>query len=89
MIDVMTIIGYIIIGLLGGAIAKAIMPGDEGMGWFSTMLLGIGGALVAGFLGQLIFKDSYDKIFSIPGLAFSVLGAILILFIAGWLKKRA
>lgn len=89
MLVVMTIIGYIIIGLLGGSIAKAIMPGDEGMGWLSTMLLGIGGALVAGLIGQLIFNDSYDHIFSIPGLIFSVLGALLLLFIAGWLKKKA
>ncbi|MDO5082084.1 GlsB/YeaQ/YmgE family stress response membrane protein [Arachnia propionica] len=84
----MTIIGYIIIGLLGGAIAKAIMPGREAGGWLSTMFLGIGGALLAGFLGQLIFHDSYDRIFSLPGLAFSVGGAVLILAIQGWSRKR-
>lgn len=84
----MTIIGYIIIGFLGGAIAKAIMPGKEDGGWLATMLLGIGGAILAGFLGQLIFHDSYDKIFSLPGLAFSVAGAVLILAIQGWMKKR-
>ena len=83
-----TIIGYIIIGLIGGAIAKAIMPGKEEGGWASTILLGVGGALLAGFLGQLIFHDSYDKIFSLPGLIFSVVGAVLILAIQGWVKKR-
>ncbi|MDO5067339.1 MAG: GlsB/YeaQ/YmgE family stress response membrane protein [Propionibacteriaceae bacterium] len=84
----MTIISYLIIGLIGGAIAKAIMPGKEAGGWISTMFLGIGGALLAGFLGQVIFNDSYDKIFSLPGLVFSVIGALLILVVQGWLKKR-
>ncbi len=74
-----TIIGYIVIGLLGGAIAKAIMPGEQGGGWFKTMLLGIVGALVGGFLGGAILGVSYGAIFSIRGLIFSVLGALLVL----------
>ncbi len=83
-----TIIWYIIIGFLGGTIAKAIMPGDERGGFLRTAGLGICGALVAGLLGQLIFHDSYDKIFSLPGLFFSAAGAILILAVQGWLAKR-
>ena len=46
-----TIIAYIVIGLIGGAIAKAIMPGTQGGGWLATMALGIVGALLGGVFG--------------------------------------
>ena len=83
-----TLIAYIIIGLIGGSIAKAIMPGEEGGGWVITAALGAFGALLAGWLGQLIFDSSYHGIFSIRGLIFSVVGAVIILTVQGWLKKR-
>ena len=83
-----TIIGYIVIGLLGGAIAKAIMPGEQGGGWVSTILLGIVGALLGGFLGGLLLGVNYTDIFSIEGLIFSVVGALLVLFIYGLVTKR-
>lgn len=83
-----TIIGYIVIGLLGGAIAKAIMPGEQGGGWVATILLGIVGALVGGFLGGLLLGVNYTDIFSIKGLIFSVVGALLVLFIYGLVTKR-
>lgn len=83
-----TIIGYVIVGLIGGAIAKSLMPGEQGGGMLSTMLLGIGGALLGGFLGGWLLNVSYTKIFSLGGIAFSVLGALLILAIQGWLAKK-
>ena len=83
-----TIIGYIIIGLLGGAIAKAILPGKQGGGWLATMALGIVGALLGGFLGGALLGVDYNDIFSLPGLLFSILGALLILFIYGLVKKN-
>ncbi len=83
-----TIIGYIIIGLLGGAIAKAILPGEQGGGWLMTMIIGIVGALLGGFLGGLIFGVSYSDIFSFTGLLTSIVGAILVLVIWGFLQKR-
>lgn len=83
-----TIIAYIVIGLIGGAIAKAILPGRQGGGWVATILLGIAGALVGGFLGRLIFNTGYDNIFSIPGLIFSIIGALLLLLIYGLVTKR-
>lgn len=86
--DMGTIIAYIVIGLLGGAIAKAILPGRQGGGWVVTILLGIAGALIGGFLGGLIFNVSYSDIFSVSGLIFSVLGALLILAIYGFMQKR-
>ncbi len=83
-----TIIAYIVIGLIGGAIAKAILPGKQGGGILKTMLLGIGGALLGGFLGGLLLNVSYSNIFSLRGLIFSVLGALLILFLYGLFEKR-
>ena len=83
-----TLIAYIIIGLIGGSIAKAIMPGEEGGSWVATAALGAFGALLAGWLGQLIFDSSYRGIFSIRGLIFSVVGAVIILAVQGWFKKR-
>ena len=72
-----TIIAYIVIGLIGGAIAKAILPGKQGGGWLATILLGIAGALLGGFLGGLIFNVSYSDIFSVSGLIFSVLSFLV------------
>lgn len=83
-----TIIGYIVIGLLGGAIAKLILPGKQGGGWFMTMILGIVGALLGGWLGGMILGVSYSDIFSIKGLIFSVVGALLVLVIYGLITKN-
>lgn len=83
-----TIIAYIIIGLIGGAIAKAILPGRQGGGWVATSLLGIAGALVGGFLGGALLNVSYNNIFSPSGLIFSVLGALLLLVIYGYINKN-
>jgi len=83
-----TIIAYIVIGLLGGAIAKAILPGNQGGGWVATILLGIAGALVGGFIGGAILGVSYSDIFSLKGLIFSVLGALLLLVIYGFVTKK-
>ena len=83
-----TIIAYIVIGLLGGAIAKAILPGKQGGGLLMTMILGIVGALLGGFLGGLIFNVSYSEIFSWKGLIFSVLGSLLILVVHGFITKK-
>ncbi|TDT34199.1 GlsB/YeaQ/YmgE family stress response membrane protein [Naumannella halotolerans] len=83
-----TIIAYIVIGLIGGAIAKAILPGKQGGGWIATIILGIVGALLGGFLGGLLFNVKYTDVFSFQGLITSVIGAILVLVIWGFIQKR-
>lgn len=83
-----TIISYIVIGLIGGAIAKAILPGKQGGGWLATMGLGIVGALLGGFLGGWLFNVSYTDIFSFSGLVTSIIGALVILVIWGFVQKR-
>ena len=84
-----TIIGYIVIGLIAGAIAKLILPGKQGGGIIITMILGIVGALLGGFLGGLIFDVKYTKIFSFQGLITAVVGALIVLIIYGFIKKRS
>ena len=84
-----TIIAYIVIGLLGGAIAKAIMPGEQGGGWLATMVLGIVGALLGGFLGgALLGGVAYTDIFSFKGLITSIIGALIVLAVWGFVAKR-
>ena len=83
-----TIIAYIVIGLIGGAIAKAILPGKQGGGFVLTALLGIAGALLGGFLGGLLLNVSYSAVFSFKGLIFSILGSLIILVIFGFITKR-
>jgi uncharacterized membrane protein YeaQ/YmgE (transglycosylase-associated protein family) len=71
-------IAWILIGALAGAIAKAIMPGRDPGGCIVTILLGIGGAALAGFLGnQLGWYESGEG----AGFIAAIVGAILILFI--------
>ena len=50
----MGLIGTLIVGLVVGAIARFIMPGEQKMGWIMTILLGVGGSFAAGFVGQAL-----------------------------------
>lgn len=72
------------IGLIVGAIAKFLMPGKDPGGIIVTMLLGIGGAFVARWLGQLVGLYATGEA---AGLIASVLGAILILFVYRKLRR--
>jgi len=91
------IIGWIIFGLIAGLIAKAIMPGKDPGGFIITILLGIAGSLIGGFIGQAIFgygravNDTGDL--SRPGflmsLVLSVLGAIALLAVYRLIKGRS
>jgi len=69
----------LIIGLIVGAIAKLLMPGRDPGGFIVTMLLGVAGALLAGFLGRAM--GWYETTNSGPGIIASVLGAMLLLFL--------
>lgn len=79
----MGIIGTIVVGLIVGALARFVMPGDQKMGWIMTCLLGIGGSLVAGFVGQAL---GWYQAGQGAGWIASVLGALVLLFVVGKLK---
>lgn len=74
----MSFIWMIIVGLVAGLLARAIKPGNDPMGWIMTIVLGIAGAFLGGFIASAIGVNS-DGGFT--GLAFSVIGAIILLFI--------
>ena len=84
----MTLIAYLVVGLIAGAIAKAIVPGKQGGGFILTTILGIIGAFVGGLIGQLMTGDSFDNIWSIGGLISAVVGAIVVLIIFGLVNKN-
>ena len=74
----MGLIGTIIVGLIVGAIARFIMPGEQKMGWILTCLLGIGGSLAAGFVGQAL---GWYQAGQGAGWIASVVGALVLLFV--------
>ena len=77
----MGIIGWIVLGFLAGLLAKAIMPGAERGGFILTTLLGIGGALLGGFLASVLgLGDPIDEFFDLSTWAAAIAGALVILF---------
>ena len=76
----MGILAWIVLGLLAGAIAKAVMPGKDPGGIIVTMLIGIVGAFLGGFLGNMITGSGLNG-FSLWSLVLAVVGALLLLWI--------
>ena len=72
----------LIVGLVVGAIARWLMPGVENMGWLMTALLGIAGSFVGGFIARLFSKPADGAIVHPAGLILSVIGAMILLFVA-------
>jgi uncharacterized membrane protein YeaQ/YmgE (transglycosylase-associated protein family) len=80
----MNIIAWVVLGLLAGAIAKAIYPGSQGGGILATILLGIVGAFIGGSLGVLLTTGRLAlaaPTFSLPGLGLAIIGALIAIFI--------
>jgi uncharacterized membrane protein YeaQ/YmgE (transglycosylase-associated protein family) len=75
----MGIIGFLIVGLIAGFIARFLIPGPDPMGWLGTMILGLVGSFVGGTLGALVFGGTLDL--SASGLVGSIIGAIIVLLI--------
>jgi uncharacterized membrane protein YeaQ/YmgE (transglycosylase-associated protein family) len=76
------IIAFIILGLLAGVIAKAILPGDDPGGLIVTTLIGIAGALIGGFLASALFDaHPLDEFFDLSTWLTAIVGAIVLLLI--------
>ena len=82
----MWVIGVIIIGFVVGLIARFLMPGRDAAGFVMTTLLGIGGAFLATVIGQTMGFYFYGEP---AGFIASVIGAMLILFVARLIKSRS
>ena len=82
----MNIIAWVVLGLIAGAIAKAIYPGHQGGGILATMLLGIVGAFVGGTVFQLLTTQTLQLTaasLSIGGIIVAVIGAMIAIFLWG------
>jgi uncharacterized membrane protein YeaQ/YmgE (transglycosylase-associated protein family) len=78
----MGIIAFIILGLIAGVIAKALMPGDDPGGLIITTIIGVVGAILGGFLaGALFDADPMDEFFDISSWLTAIVGALLLLVI--------
>jgi uncharacterized membrane protein YeaQ/YmgE (transglycosylase-associated protein family) len=86
MIESYGILGWIVIGLLAGAIAKMLMPGKDPGGCIITILLGIAGALLAGFIGKSI--GWYEE-GEAAGFLAAIVGAFIILFLYRMIMRRS
>jgi uncharacterized membrane protein YeaQ/YmgE (transglycosylase-associated protein family) len=75
------IISFIVVGLIAGFLARALVPGDDSMGIGATIVLGMVGSLIGGFLGYLIHHDSGNGAFQTSGIIGSVIGAIIALLV--------
>ena len=85
----MGIIAFIILGAIAGAVAKALMPGDDPGGWIVTTIIGIVGALLGGFIaGALFDADPLDEFFDISTWLTAIVGSIILLVIYRLIVSR-
>jgi uncharacterized membrane protein YeaQ/YmgE (transglycosylase-associated protein family) len=83
-----TIVGLLVIGLIAGFIARALVPGRQSMSVFQTLLLGVVGSFVGGFLGRLLF-GSGDGFIQPSSWIGSIIGAVLVLLVYLQIKRRS
>jgi uncharacterized membrane protein YeaQ/YmgE (transglycosylase-associated protein family) len=82
-----TIIGLIIIGLIAGFIARALVPGKQSMSILETIVLGIVGSFVGGFLGRLLFHHGHGFVQTSSWIG-SIIGSVIVLLIYLQVQKR-
>jgi uncharacterized membrane protein YeaQ/YmgE (transglycosylase-associated protein family) len=83
----MSILVFLIFGFFVGLLARALLPGRQGMGLAMTTVLGVIGSFLGGLIGNFISGSSFDRIHP-AGLLGSVLGAIIVLAVTGMGKGR-
>ena len=85
----MGFLAFLLLGLIAGAIAKAILPGNQGGGWIATLLIGVVGAFLGGWLGSVIFGVGLEEFWSIQTWLLAIGGAIIVLLIYGLIVGRS
>jgi uncharacterized membrane protein YeaQ/YmgE (transglycosylase-associated protein family) len=83
----MGIISWIVLGLVAGALAKFILPGRQPGGCFITILIGIVGALIGGYLGKVLFGFGSVESFDLGSIGIATIGSIILLLVWGMLNK--
>jgi uncharacterized membrane protein YeaQ/YmgE (transglycosylase-associated protein family) len=85
----MGFIAFLILGLIAGAIAKAILPGRQGGGWIATLVLGVIGALLGGWIGGALFGADINEFFSIETWLVAIIGSLVVLVIYGFVTRKS
>ena len=85
----MSWLAWIILGLISGAIAKAIMPGRDPGGFIVTALIGIVGALVGGFLGQTLLGVGQTSGVNLPSILTAIVGSLVVLWVYRMATRRS
>lgn len=85
----MGFLAFLLLGLIAGAIAKLILPGRQGGGWFITLILGVVGALLGGWLGGLLFGIDMNRFWSIESWLTAIVGSIVVLLIYGLFTRNS
>ncbi len=81
-----TIITFIVIGLIAGAVARLLVPGPDPMGILATIILGIVGSFVGGSVGALIFGRKFEL--SASGIIGSIVGAVILVLLLRLVRSR-
>ena len=84
----MSFLAFLILGLIAGAIAKLILPGNQGGGWFVTLLLGVVGALLGGWIGSALFGIGMDQFWDLGTWLLAIAGSIIVLLIWGLITRN-
>ncbi|MBL7501926.1 GlsB/YeaQ/YmgE family stress response membrane protein [Frankia nepalensis] len=85
-----TIVSWIVLGLVAGALARLLVPGPDPMSILSTVLLGVAGSFVGGFLGYALFdKDLGEGALQPSGIVGSILGAIVLVLLRRVFTRRS
>ena len=84
----MGFLAFLLLGLIAGAIAKLILPGKQGGGWIVTLLLGVVGALLGGWLGSVLFNAPLEEFWSLQTWLLAIGGSIIVLLIYGLIAGR-
>ena len=85
---IMGFLGFLLLGLLAGALAKLIVPGTQGGGWLVTLLLGVVGALLGGWVAGLIFGVDMGGFFDLRTWVIAILGSVVVLLIYGAVTRN-
>jgi len=83
------IIWSILVGFVVGLIAKALIPGDQAMGFWMTSLIGIAGSVVGGLIARIFSKPADGAFFHPAGFLLSIIGAVIVLLILGHMQAPA
>lgn len=84
----MSLLAFIVFGLIVGLIARALMPGRQGMGLIATALLGMAGSFVGGLVGSMIYGGRMFELHT-SGIIGSILGSMLVMFLVGMAGRRS